>query len=301
MRPLRASRDAPFPPLAARFDAFLFHLDDVGVTGDRVSAEVPGVVDALRRAGKRTVLLGPEGAPELDRVVGRLASNRSVTEVADDLPTALGRLGQPPRRVLAVGRSLETHVGSAARPGLEVAVVLGDGSGPAALLEHDPLPIAVLADLRGILRPAPCVGVRPARRSDAAAVRRLLRDGGLQGEGPPEEALVAEDGGIWATASVALKGDTAHLHSVAVAPEARGTGLGSLVVAGAARHAVSRGASEVTLVTEDAEGFFRRLGFRSIRRDRLPGWVVERSRACSRTAVAMRRLLAAGAAADRSP
>ncbi|HUG87407.1 MAG TPA: HAD-IIA family hydrolase [Actinomycetota bacterium] len=202
---------------------------------------------------------------------------------------ALDRAGARPERTLMVGDRVETDLVGADRAGIDGAAVFSGASGPADLLEHDAPAVVAMDDVAGLLEPRPIVRVGPAGdRADEA--RALAEEAGLPAEGGAEEALAATaDGEIVGTASVAVRGDVACLHSVAVRPDARGLHVGTLIVAAAVRRAVSAGARACLLVTEDAAGFFGRLGFEETDRDGLPDWVAERSRACSVSATAMRR------------
>lgn len=203
---------------------------------------------------------------------------------------ALGRAGVEAPAAIVVGDRVETDVVGAVRAGIDAAAVLSGASDGGDLLSHDEQPVAFLADATGLLTPRPLSRVRPAGGVHAEAVRTLVEGAGLAGEGPPEEAIVTEDGDrVVATASAAVREGEGYLHSVVVVDEARGAGLGTLAVAAAVRRAAASGARAVALVTEDAAGFFGRLGFEPVDRDALPGWMVERSRACSGSATAMRR------------
>jgi N-acetylglutamate synthase-like GNAT family acetyltransferase len=188
-----------------------------------------------------------------------------------------------------VGDRVETDLVGAARVGIDGAAVFSGASGPADLLDHDAPAVAAMDDVRGLLEPRPLVRVVPADdRADEA--RALVEEAGLRAEGDDEEAIVAHaDGEVVATASVAVRDETAYLHSVAVRPDAQGLHVGTLIVAAAVRRVAREGARACLLVTEDAAGFFSRLGFEEADRDALPAWVAERSRACSVSATAMRR------------
>jgi N-acetylglutamate synthase-like GNAT family acetyltransferase len=101
--------------------------------------------------------------------------------------------------------------------------------------------------------------------------------------------VVAGDEELTGTASVSVRDGEAYLFSVAVREDARGLDVGTLVVAGAWSGARRYGARTGYLLTEEAEGFFARLGFEATDREALPAWIRERSTACSTSAVAMRR------------
>jgi len=206
---------------------------------------------------------------------------------------ALERAGVAAGEALMVGDRLETDVVGAVRAGIDAAVVFSGAGSPRELLDHDELPVAAMPDAGGLAEPRPRVRFRPAGPRDEGTVRGLLSSAGLEGEGPMEEAVVGEDDGrAVATASAAVGGETGYLHSVTVDEEVRGRSVGMLAVAAAARRAAGAGARELLLVTEDAAGFFARMGFDEDDRGAFDAWVRDRSRACSSSATAMRRSLA---------
>jgi hypothetical protein len=88
-------------------------------------------------------------------------------------------------------------------------------------------------------------------------------------------------------------GSSALLRSVAVDPQQRCRGHATLLVARALEHARDGGAEETYLLTETAEGFFRRFGFAPIPRALAPSSIQsarEFVEQCPETAVLMRRL-----------
>jgi 4-nitrophenyl phosphatase len=202
---------------------------------------------------------------------------------------ALERAGT--RDALMVGDRVETDAMGAVAAGIDAAVVFSGAASPATLLAHDAGVALAMEDVRGLLEPRPIVRIRRGRPEESEALADLLRGCGLHGEGDADEALVAEDRAVIGTASIAVRDGEAYLHSVAVRPEARGRHVGTLVAAGAVRRGAGEGARSCFLVTEDAAGFFARLGFEVVPRASLPGWMAQRSRACSESATAMRREL----------
>ena len=199
--------------------------------------------------------------------------------------TALARAGT--RDALVVGDRIETDVAGAERAGLDALLVLSGAGGRADLLDATALPVAVAADLGGVLEPSFVTRVREAREGDD--VSRLLGDAGLIAEPSEGVTLVAGEHRVTGTASVVVRGGDAYLHSVAVRAEARGREVGTLLVGAAWGSAARGGAGRGYLLTEEADGFFGRLGFEPVERDSLPGWVTERTTACSDAAVAMAR------------
>ena len=190
---------------------------------------------------------------------------------------------------VVVGDRIETDIAGAAGAGLDAVAVLSGASGPADLLDHDDLPVDVVAALDGVLADRPDVRPRDATAADQDAVAGLVRAAGLQD--PPGGSHVVVLGDAAATAAVRVDGGDAYLHSVAVAPEHRGLGVGTLSMAAVARAARRSGASAAYLLTEEAEGFFAALGFEAVARDMLPAWMKPLTATCAETAVAMRRSL----------
>jgi HAD superfamily hydrolase (TIGR01457 family) len=194
---------------------------------------------------------------------------------------------------LVVGDRIETDISGAVAAGLDAALVLTGAAGPGDLLDHDALPAMVLAGPGDVVEDRPPGRIREAVAEDAWRIAGLLKEAGLVPEEPVADgAVIIGEDHLEATAAAAVRGDSAYLHSVAVREEARGSHVGTLAVAAAARRAVRDGGRRLFLLTEDAEGFFRTMGFRRTDRRDLPGWILERSTSCSESAVAMRRDLA---------
>jgi amino-acid N-acetyltransferase len=140
------------------------------------------------------------------------------------------------------------------------------------------------------------VTIQPATSDDAAAVERLLTANGLPLDGVRDHlatALVARrDGELLGCAALELYPDGALLRSVAVAPAARGSGLGRRLTEAALALADRRGAPAVFLLTTTAEGYFPRFGFAVVPRTEVPPGVqqsVEFRSACPASAIVMRR------------
>jgi glycerol-1-phosphatase len=191
---------------------------------------------------------------------------------------------------LVVGDRIETDVSGARSAGLDAALVLTGAADSADLLDQDARPDMVWDDLSGALEDVPVARTREAGPGDEGEIVALLERAGLSPEARViDDATVLEDDGILATAAVSVRGDQAYLHSVAVAEEVRGRHLGTLAVAAATGRAAREGGRRLHLLTEDAEGFFARLGFRRTERGDLPDWILERSKACSESAAAMQR------------
>jgi HAD superfamily hydrolase (TIGR01457 family) len=198
------------------------------------------------------------------------------------------------RNPLVVGDRLETDVGGAAAMGWDSLLVLSGAARPSDLLRSSDLPTYVGPDISAVLDDPPPARFRRAAPGDLDGLRTLLESSGLRADGLDrrlDETVVADDpsgpGRIAATACLEGVGDRGGappvacgiLRSVAVRSERRGTGLGILVTAAAVRTAGDRHISRVCLLTETAEGFFERLGFRRVGRDEIPAAVLDRAAA----------------------
>lgn len=140
------------------------------------------------------------------------------------------------------------------------------------------------------------VRIRPAERGDFEDAAALLRESGLTLEGLDErfeDALVASlEGQIVGCVALELYGRDVLLRSLVVAPSVRSRGLGERLAGEALRLAAARGASDVYLLTETAQGFFPRFGFRVEDRSSAPPAIlesVEFRTACPKSAVMMHR------------
>ena len=118
--------------------------------------------------------------------------------------------------------------------------------------------------------------IRPATDDDAAAVERLVAEAGLPlaGLGTAVLRLVAEDerglAGVAALEDHGGAGGRAFLlRSVVTRHDVRGTGVGTALTRAALQH-VDEVRAPVALLTETAEGWFPRFGFRPVEREDLP-------------------------------
>lgn len=199
---------------------------------------------------------------------------------------ALSRVGTGD--VLVVGDRIETDVAGATSAGLDAALVLTGASAVSDLPDHDAQPRMVLPSLGSLLEDRPDATVRDARPDDEAAVAALLDAAALdRGDWDPHATVVAADGEVVGTSTAEVRGADAYLRSVAVREDGRGSLIGALLVSASLRRAAAAGAERAWLLTETAEGFFRRVGFEPV--DDVPRWVAERSTECSDTAVRMTR------------
>jgi amino-acid N-acetyltransferase len=136
--------------------------------------------------------------------------------------------------------------------------------------------------------------IERASEADRVSIVALVSQSGLPIDGLADHldtAVVACRGDrVAACAALEIYPDGALLRSVAVAPEARGEGLGQQIVRAALDLARQEGTAAVYLLTTTAEGFFLRFGFRRVSRDDVPGGVrtsIEFRSACPASATAM--------------
>ena len=140
--------------------------------------------------------------------------------------------------------------------------------------------------------------IRPARAADLAEILALVASAGLPTEGIAgrlEEGYAVATLGdrLLGVAGVERYGRWGLLRSVAVAAEARGSGLGMELSRERLAWAQAHGLDAVYLLTTTAEDFFPRLGFQRIARDEVPGPVLEADEfrsICPSSAVVMVRL-----------
>ena len=141
---------------------------------------------------------------------------------------------------------------------------------------------------------SPEMEVGSAGAEDLPAVLSLLDENGLPRDGLDEHlqtVLVAREGReILGSAALELYGEAALLRSVAVRLDLQGRGLGRRLTLEVLDLARKRGVARVYLLTETADGFFLRFGFRPIPRSLVPEGVkrsVEFVSACPEGARAM--------------
>ncbi len=223
---------------------------------------------------------------------------------------------------LMVGDRLDTDIGGAAGAGWDSMLVLSGASTPADLPGAPALPTFVARDIAAVARPRIRARFRPAVEADASALAALLLSlgivadhvvdgGGWNGRtvvgaaaaastGPAgaeprtadDDQGVGDHGGserIVATATLVSRTGGDYLRSVAVGTDARGQGLGLLVVSMALR--LGDPSRPVYLLTDRAADFFAPLGFRSIDRSDAPRDILElgAQQGCSDASVMMRR------------
>ena len=140
----------------------------------------------------------------------------------------------------------------------------------------------------------PTIILRRARAPERVAVEKLLAAAGLPTEGVEDHfhnyfvGLTA--GAVIGAIGLELHGKSALLRSAVVDPSARDRGVGALLTQRAVDHARSLGMTRVYLLTETAEEYFARHGFRKIPRSEAAPEIAaspEMRGACAETASCM--------------
>lgn len=114
----------------------------------------------------------------------------------------------------------------------------------------------------------------PAPPLTLAAVDALLTASGLPptdpGSAPADYRIVTEAGGLVGCVGVETWGRWGLLRSLAVAPAARGTGVGGRLADAAEALARDRGLDALYLLTTTADAFFQARGYRPADRQAVP-------------------------------
>ncbi|MEA3099145.1 MAG: amino-acid N-acetyltransferase [Caballeronia mineralivorans] len=148
--------------------------------------------------------------------------------------------------------------------------------------------------------------IRMADEGDLSEIQSLLRANDLPVEDISktliEGFLVAEDasGSVIGIGGLEQLGSRVLLRSLAVAPEARGTGIARALVARLEDNARSCGQQDVWLLTTTAERFFERAGYERVSREDVPGEVRlcrQFAALCPSTASCMRKRLCTASSA----
>jgi UDP-N-acetylmuramate: L-alanyl-gamma-D-glutamyl-meso-diaminopimelate ligase len=117
--------------------------------------------------------------------------------------------------------------------------------------------------------------IKPAKRSDMAAIRGMLETSGMSDEPARDEQftsffVLSNEEGIRGSVALEVLGDDAVLRALAVHPDARGTGYGWMLADMAVGQARWRGVRRIYLLTENASDFFAaKFGFRIVDRSTL--------------------------------
>jgi len=142
--------------------------------------------------------------------------------------------------------------------------------------------------------------IRIANEADLCEIESLLRANNLPVEDVSsaliEGFLVAESasGSVIGIGGLEQLGSSVLLRSLAVAREARGTGIARALVARLEDNARSCGRQDVWLLTTTAERFFERAGYERVSREDVPGEVRlcrQFAALCPSTASCMRKRL----------
>ena len=140
--------------------------------------------------------------------------------------------------------------------------------------------------------------VRPADSNDYPAIRALLADQALPiddvaaGSAARFSVAIDDSGAFLGCAAIEPYGADALFRSVAVVPEARGSGLGAALVQTIEQEAAALGISRLFLLTTSADRYFSKLGYRVVRRSEAPIPILATSQfksLCPASAVCMMR------------
>ncbi len=115
--------------------------------------------------------------------------------------------------------------------------------------------------------------MRKAALTDAAAIEKLLESAKLPVQGVKDCAviLIAEHvNGLIGCVGLEVHGAHGLLRSVAIGEAARGQGTGSKLVRSMLEEAAKLELSSVSLLTETAQEYFPKFGFRVVERSSLP-------------------------------
>jgi homocysteine S-methyltransferase len=130
------------------------------------------------------------------------------------------------------------------------------------------------AEIASLARAVARAGIRAAGAPDLAAIRALLERCRLPTDdldrARPWFVAAYAGASLVGTGALEVLGTTGFLRSVAVAEQARGTGLGSALVQAVEDEARRRGLEELALLTETARDYFARLGYAEIPREQAP-------------------------------
>lgn len=140
--------------------------------------------------------------------------------------------------------------------------------------------------------------LRTATRGDAAAIRTLLELNALPTAdlttAQPEFVVAYEGSKLLGAGALQNLTEAALLRSVVVSAEHRASGVGCLIVQELERRAREEGFPELVLLTQTAQRFFERQGYRVIERQRAPEGVKQSEEfrsLCPESAVCMSKAL----------
>jgi amino-acid N-acetyltransferase len=141
--------------------------------------------------------------------------------------------------------------------------------------------------------------MRAATKQDSLQMAILLRDNGLPDVGIDTwfanfSVAVDQNGSLVGLAGFELYGESCLLRSVAVDKRFRGRGHGQTLVKAALENARIKGVKTAYLLTENADQYFKKLGFEVVNREVIDEDVKrspEFTELCDETAIAMCKLI----------
>jgi len=141
--------------------------------------------------------------------------------------------------------------------------------------------------------------LRSATAGDLPKLKSFLTENGLPHLGVEryvQNFVIAEDeiGGLIGIAGLETYANNGLLRSVAVRKDSRGKGVGRTLVNAVLGDAMAKGLGKVYLLTDDASGYFERLGFQIVDRKDVEAAVktsIEFTDACPDSAVVMRKTI----------
>ena len=193
------------------------------------------------------------------------------------LALAAQRLGRTDG-LLFVGDQLDTDIKAAREAGWDSVLVLSGIGEWESLVGQDITPTWIVRTLGDLDGPEP-PRVRAASPDELADVEMLLESEGFDADGAGERidrTLVAvdHDKRIVGTVAWDIAGESAHLRGFVVAPQERGHGTGSHLVARALQALTQLDVHLAWMLTPGADGLFEGLGFYRVHRDRVPAEVL---------------------------
>ncbi|MHA2141613.1 MAG: arsenic resistance N-acetyltransferase ArsN2 [Candidatus Thorarchaeota archaeon] len=121
--------------------------------------------------------------------------------------------------------------------------------------------------------------IERAKPSELSSILSLLIEVDLPGEGVKDHisnfltlksSEIDSDLAPWGCVGLEIYGNSALLRSMAIAPKFQGKGLGTVLTEAIIEDARKRDIRTLFLLTETAEDFFKRFGFRVVGRELVP-------------------------------
>lgn len=143
--------------------------------------------------------------------------------------------------------------------------------------------------------------IEPTVPSELSSILNLLNEVDLPNEGVKDHlsnffTLKGNDDSNlepWGCAGLEIYGDSALLRSMAISLEHQGKGLGTVLTEAMIKDARKKGIRKLFLLTDTAEDFFTRFGFRVVEREIIPEDVktsIEFTKLCSAAPAMMLRI-----------